>query len=127
MGNSYIGPMSFNARFKGFNTGNTFPLDQVVYRDSDGGLLEVEHDMAQLRTRSAQEWKTLFESRCGSHNWPYASGVWGKKEWVLPGIAEEDIISLFKPCMNHRLQLNFQAEAEGVGVGAILDTVLKSA
>ena len=86
--------MAFNACFKGFNTGNTFPLDQVVYRDSDGGLLEVEHDMAQLRTRSAQEWKTLFESRCGSHNWPYASGVWGKKEWVLPGIADEDIISL---------------------------------
>jgi threonine synthase len=86
--------MSFNAHFKGFNTGNTFPLDQVVYRDTDGGLLEVEHDMVQLRTRSASEWKALFESRCGSHNWPYASGIWGKKEWVLPGIADEDIISL---------------------------------
>ena len=86
--------MAFNARFKGHDTGNTFPLDQVVYRDSDGGLLEVEHDMAQLRTRSAAEWKKLFESRCGSHNWPYASGIWGKKEWVLPGIADEDIISL---------------------------------
>jgi threonine synthase len=86
--------MSFNAQFKGFNTGNTFPLDQVVYRDTDGGLLEVEHDMGQLRTRSASEWKALFESRCGSHNWPYASGIWGKKEWVLPGIADEDIISL---------------------------------
>ncbi|MEO7423920.1 MAG: threonine synthase [Fibrobacteria bacterium] len=86
--------MAFSARFKGYHTGNTFPLDQVVYRDSDGGLLEVEHDMAQLHTRSAREWKTLFESRCGSHQWPYASGVWGKKEWVLPGIADEDIISL---------------------------------
>ncbi len=86
--------MAFNACFKGHRTDNTFPLDQVVYRDSDGGLLEVEHDMVQLRTRSAQDWKTLFESRCGSHQWPYASGVWGKKEWVLPGIADEDIISL---------------------------------
>lgn len=86
--------MAFNAVFKGYQTGNTFPLDQVVYRDTDGGLLEVEHDMAQLRTRSAQDWKKLFESRCGSHNWPYASGIWGKKEWVLPGIADEDIISL---------------------------------
>lgn len=86
--------MAFNAHFRGFNTGNTFPLDQVIYRDSDGGLLEVEHDMAQLRTRSAREWKALFESRCGSHEWPYASGVWGKKEWLLPGIADEDIVSL---------------------------------
>ncbi len=86
--------MAFNARFKGSHTGNTFPLDQVIYRDTDGGLLEVDHDMDQLRTRSAAEWKKLFESRCGSHQWPYASGVWGKKEWVLPGIADEDIISL---------------------------------
>ncbi len=86
--------MSFKACFKGSQTGNTYPLDQVVYRDFDGGLLEVDHDMEQLRTRSASEWKALFESRCGSHAWPYASGVWGKKEWVLPGIADESIISL---------------------------------
>jgi threonine synthase len=86
--------MAFSAAFKGFNTGNTYSLDQVVYRDSDGGLLEVEHDMEALRARKPQEWKKLFESRCGTHKWPYASGIWGKKEWVLPGIADEDIISL---------------------------------
>jgi hypothetical protein len=28
--------------------------------------------------------------------------------------------------MNHRLQLNFQAEAEGVTVDAILDAILSS-
>jgi MoxR-like ATPase len=44
-----------------------------------------------------------------------------------PTPVEEDVVSLFKPCMNHRLQLNFQAEAEGVGIDAILDAVLKSA
>ncbi len=86
--------MSFTARFKGPATGNTFPLDQVIYRDSDGGLLEVEHDPDRLRQLSADQWKRLFESRSGSHNWPYASGVWGKKEWVLPEIADEDIVSL---------------------------------
>ena len=86
--------MAFNARFKGFNTGNEYSLDEVVYRDSDGGLLEVDHDLDALRSKSAAEWKRLFESRCGAHNWPFASGIWGKKEWVLPGIADEDIVSL---------------------------------
>jgi threonine synthase len=87
-------PMPFNAEFKGFRTGNTYSLDQVIYRDSDGGLLEVEHALEPLRKRSPADWKALFEARCGTHVWPYASGVWGKKEWVLPGIADEDIVSL---------------------------------
>ena len=86
--------MTFTACFKGSKTGHTFPLDQVVYRDSDGGLLEVEHDLTKLKSRSPQEWKNLFESRCGSHHWPYASGIWGKKEWVLPEIDDENIVSL---------------------------------
>lgn len=84
----------FSARFKGFHTGNAYSLDEVVYRDTDGGLLEVDHDLDALRARSAAEWKKLFESRCGTHKWPFASGIWGKKEWVLPAIADEDIVSL---------------------------------
>ena len=86
--------MAFNARFRGFNTGNEYSLDEVVYRDTDGGLLEVEHDLDALRKRSAVEWRKLFESRCGTHEWPFASGIWGKKEWVLPAIDDEDIVSL---------------------------------
>jgi MoxR-like ATPase len=39
---------------------------------------------------------------------------------------EEDVVALFKACMNHRLQLNFQAEAEGVSVETILDRILPS-
>ena len=84
----------FSAQFRGTQSGNTFSLDEVIYRDEKGGLLEVEHDMDALRQKSAAEWKSLFESRCGSHHWPFASGIWGKKEWVLPGIADEDIVSL---------------------------------
>ncbi len=84
----------FSARFRGANTGEAHSLDAVVYRDSAGGLLEVEHDLDALRRRSAAEWKMLFESRSGSHRWPFASGVWGKMEWVLPGIDAEDIVSL---------------------------------
>jgi MoxR-like ATPase len=41
-----------------------------------------------------------------------------------PTPTEEDVTALFKPAMNHRLQLNFQAEAEGVDVDAVLDRVL---
>ena len=85
---------AFSARFRGTRSQSTHSLDEVVYRDADGGLLEVEHDMDALRRRPASEWKALFESRSGSHAWPYASGIWGKKEWVLPEIADEDIVSL---------------------------------
>lgn len=86
--------MAFSACFKGSRTGETYSLDQVVYKDSEGGLLEVVHDLDSLRERSAQDWKNLFESRSGSHQWPLASGIWGKQEWVLPGIPAEDIVSL---------------------------------
>jgi MoxR-like ATPase len=44
-----------------------------------------------------------------------------------PTPVEQDVTSLFKAAMNHRIQLNFQAEAEGVDVDSILDLVLKSA
>ncbi len=84
----------FSAQFRGSQTGNTYSLDEVIYRDADGGLLEVEHDMDALRQRSAADWKHLFESRSGAHQWPFASGVWGKKEWLLPGIDAADIVSL---------------------------------
>ncbi len=42
-----------------------------------------------------------------------------------PTPVEEDITSLFKPAMNHRVQLNFQAEAEGVTVDRLLDVIQK--
>jgi MoxR-like ATPase len=44
-----------------------------------------------------------------------------------PTPVEEDVISLFKPTMNHRVQLNFQAEAEGMNVDGLLDAVLNKA
>ena len=44
-----------------------------------------------------------------------------------PTPTEEDVTALFKPAMNHRLQLNFQAEAEGVDIDAVLDRILAQA
>ena len=54
------------------------------YLDNDGGLLDVEHDMEELAKTPASEWKRLFDSRTAGRTWPYGSGVWSKKEWVLP-------------------------------------------
>jgi len=40
--------------------------------------------MEALKKYDAQYWKNLFDSRVGKTTWPYGSGVWSKKEWVLP-------------------------------------------
>lgn len=81
----------FNAKFVPFSDiqsgargGETYSLDQVVYRAGDGGLLDVDHDMESLKIYSPQYWKALFDERVGKTSWPYGSGVWSKKEWILP-------------------------------------------
>jgi threonine synthase len=61
-----------------------------------GGLLEVHHDVQALRDRTAAEWKTLFERRAGTSKWPYGSGVWGMREWVLPSLADENVVSMYE-------------------------------
>ena len=38
----------------------------------------------------------LFDDRYKTGQWPYGSGIWGKKEWVLPEIADENIVSLYE-------------------------------
>ncbi len=38
----------------------------------------------------------LFEERYKSNAWPYGSGVWGKKEWILPQIADDNIVSMYE-------------------------------
>src|SRR5262249_47698575 len=54
-----------------------------------GGLLEVRHDIDALKQRSAGEWKQLFDSRMGRE-----SGVWSKREVVLPQADPNKIVSL---------------------------------
>jgi threonine synthase len=72
-------------------------LTEVVYEcPKCGGLLEVEHDRAALARRSAAEWKALFDSRFRLGPWPFGSGVWGKKEWVYPQLAVENVVSMFE-------------------------------
>src|SRR5262249_49857344 len=75
----------------------TYPLNSVVYNCSRcQSLLEVQHDTAALAQRSATDWKRLFDERYKSTQWPFGSGVWGKKEWILPEIKHENIVSLYE-------------------------------
>ncbi len=78
------------------NPAERYPLTEVVYYAKSGGLLEVQHDLEVLRQQSAAEWKQRFESRWMRTTWPYGSGVWGKKEWVCPDLADENIVSTFE-------------------------------
>ncbi len=74
-----------------------YPLDMIIYRcKSCGSLLEVQHDMKALARRDAKAWKKLFEKRYKTTEWPYGSGIWGKKEWVLPQISNDNIVSLYE-------------------------------
>jgi threonine synthase len=71
-----------------------YPLTQALYRcPTCDGLLEVAHDMEALRDRSATSWMKLFEDRWMRTQWPYGSGVWGKREWVAPTVPDECIVS----------------------------------
>lgn len=72
----------------------SFPLTQPIYRcPRCGGLLEVHHDLDALRDRSAAAWMRLFDERFRRCDFPYASGVWGKREWVAPELADEHVVS----------------------------------
>jgi threonine synthase len=73
-----------------------YELDEIVFHARDGALLEVVHDMAELKKTPAKEWKKRFKARAHSTKWPSGSGVWGKKEWVLPDIDDDCIVSLYE-------------------------------
>lgn len=75
----------------------TYSLTEIVYRCEEcGSLLEVKHDLEALSERSPEEWKGIFADRLGTTEWPYGSGVWGKKEWVCPEIENENVVSLYE-------------------------------
>lgn len=77
-------------------TDESYSLDEIVYRSRSGGLLDVQHDMTALKQFDGKYWRSLFDSRVGKTTWPYGSGVWSKKEWVLPEIDSDDIVSAFE-------------------------------
>ncbi|HEX4263895.1 MAG TPA: threonine synthase [Verrucomicrobiae bacterium] len=91
--------MRYRAWFQCINPecGETYPLNTVVYQCKRcNSLLEVQHDMKALAERSGAEWRALFEKRYKSNEWPVGSGVWGKKEWILPEIGDDNVVSLYE-------------------------------
>jgi threonine synthase len=90
--------MSYNCWFECVRgCGRRYSIFDVVYRCEDcGGLLDVEHDVEALKNRSPVAWMRLFEERTRSNEVPYGSGVWGKKEWVMPLVENENVVSTYE-------------------------------
>jgi hypothetical protein len=93
-------PTTFSAKYVPFSPGKLskeeYSLDEVIYRSKTGALLDVQHDMEALKKFDGAYWRNLFDSRVGKTTWPFGSGVWSKKEWVLPEIDDDDIVSVFE-------------------------------
>jgi len=68
---------------------------EVIYRcPKCNSLLEVYHEREPLRQQNAYKWQQLFDSRASTTNWPYGSGVWGMREWVIPDLQDENVVSM---------------------------------
>jgi threonine synthase len=93
--------------------GRRYSIYDVVYRCEDcGGLLDVEHDLEVLKGRSAAAWMHLFDQRTRTNQWPFGSGVWGKKEWICPLVDNENVVSMYEGHTNC-----FWAERLGQEIG----------
>lgn len=93
--------------------GERYELTEVIYHcQKCGALLEVVHDLEALRQRSSDEWKALFDKRYMGTEWPYGSGVWGKKEWVCPAVEDNNVVSMYEGGTNL-----FWAERLGLEIG----------
>ena len=89
------------------------PLNQITYYCSKcGNLLDVQHDVNALQTRSPEEWKRLFDDRYCRTTYPYGSGVWGKKEMVCPAVDNANVVSMYEGSSNL-----FWAERLGKQIG----------
>jgi threonine synthase len=72
-------------------------LTEVIYRcPTCDGLLKVQPDMEALKKIPADEWKRVFERRVHTTEWPYASGVWGKREIVCPIVEPDNVVSMYE-------------------------------
>lgn len=87
--------MALSAEYRCFQgCGARYPLDEVVYRCRGcGALLDVVHDVDALAAQSPHAWRELFDGRGAFGRGPDASGVWSKREWVLPELEPAAIVS----------------------------------
>lgn len=71
--------------------GQQYRIDEVVYTcEKCGGLLDVIHDWDTLKSTVTP---ALFDSRLGTYEQPYNSGVWRYKELIYPGVDDALIVS----------------------------------
>ncbi|MGY8824943.1 MAG: threonine synthase [Candidatus Latescibacterota bacterium] len=105
--------MSYSAWFKCQNCDETYPLNRIIYSCNNcGSLLQVEHDFTELKKRSGEDWKALFDQRYMRTTFPYGSAVWGKKEMVCPTVDDDKVVSMYEGGSNL-----FWAERLGREVG----------
>jgi threonine synthase len=92
----------YSAEFRCFNgCEGSYPVTQPLYRcPKCDGLLQVVHDVEALKDRTGPVWMRLFEERYRQNAWPYGSGVWGKREWVMPQIPDDTIVSMYEGSTN---------------------------
>jgi threonine synthase len=91
----------------------SWPVTRPLYRcPRCEGLLEVVHDLEALRDRSGASWMKLFDERYKLNIWPFGSGVWGKREWVMPLVPDDLIVSMYEGGTNL-----FWAERYGRSLG----------
>jgi threonine synthase len=104
----------YRAEFRCFNgCEGSYAVTEPIYRcPKCDGLLQVVHDMQALADRSGPVWMKLFDERYRQNAWPYGSGVWGKREWVMPGVPDETIVSMYEGGTNL-----FWAERYGKQIG----------
>jgi len=89
--------MTYRSWFECIRCGRRYTIFDSVYQcETCGGLLNVRHDIEALKDRTPAEWIQLFESRTRTTEWPYGSGVWGKKEWVCPEVDNENVVSMYE-------------------------------
>lgn len=94
--------MNYQAWFQCVNgCPGRFPLTEIIYQcPTCNDLLEVRHDLDALRHRAPSAWIQLFDDRYRRNTYPYGSGVWGKKEWVMPSIDDENVVSMYEGSTN---------------------------
>jgi threonine synthase len=73
-----------------------YALDEIVYTDRRGGLLRVQHAHSELKKTAPEEWKQIFRARAHVNEYPYGSGVWAYKEWVLPEVDNDNVVSMYE-------------------------------
>ncbi|MCC6892124.1 MAG: threonine synthase [Anaerolineae bacterium] len=71
--------------------GQQYPVDKIIYAcEKCGGLLDVQHDTDYLKKTATH---TLFDSRLGTLEAPYNSGVWRYKEMIYPDVSNDLVVS----------------------------------